>query len=76
MKKIIIDQKECIGCNFCMNCDPSLFKFDEENFKGKLIDKNGNLTEILETELSPEQLKNTEEAIMGCPAQAISITEN
>jgi len=74
MTKISINQKECIGCSFCMNCVPELFKYDEENFKGKLKTE-GNLVEEVSVELSPEQLQKVKEAIEGCPAQAISITE-
>ena len=74
MAKISINQKECIGCSFCMNCFPELFKFDEKDFKGKL-NENGELVETLSIELTEEQLKKVKEAIEGCPAQAISITE-
>lgn len=74
MIKICINQKECIGCNFCMSCLPEIFEFDEKDFKGKLKE-NGSLVDIVSVELSNEQLKQTKEAIDGCPAQAISITE-
>jgi len=74
MKKISIDQKECIGCNLCMSLMPKLFKYDENDFKGKL-NENGNLTDTLEVELSDEELKQVREAAASCPAQAINITE-
>lgn len=74
MFKIFINQKECIGCSFCMNCLPELFKYDEQNFRGKLK-KEGELTDTIITELSEEQLKQAKEATEGCPIQAISITE-
>jgi len=74
MPKITIDQKECIGCSFCMNCFPELFKYDEENFKGKLK-SNGNLAEEVSVELTAEQLAKVKEACQGCPAQAIKIIE-
>ena len=74
MTKISINQKECIGCNFCMSCLPEIFEFDEKNFKGKLKE-NGNLVDTVSVELLPEQLKRVKEAIEGCPAQAISIIE-
>jgi|WetSurMetagenome_2_1015567.scaffolds.fasta_scaffold940605_2 ferredoxin len=74
MFKISINQKECIGCSFCMNCLPELFKFDEKDFKGKLK-KDGELVDIITVKLSAEQLKKVKEAVEGCPAQAISITE-
>ncbi|MEK7116783.1 MAG: ferredoxin [Patescibacteria group bacterium] len=74
MAKITINQNECIGCSFCMNCAPELFKYDEKDFKGKL-NENGELVETLLIELTDEQLKKVKEAAEGCPAQAINITE-
>lgn len=74
MIKISINQKECIGCSFCEGCVPELFKFDEKDFKGKLI-KDGGLVDTITIELSDEQLKKVKEAAEGCPVQAISITE-
>jgi len=74
MAKISINQKECIGCSFCMSCFPYLFKYDEQAFKGKLKE-NGNLVDTISVELSPEQLKQVKEAIEGCPAQAINKIE-
>lgn len=72
--KISINQNECIGCSFCQNCLPELFKYDEENFKGKLKE-DGKLVDTIIIELSAEQLQKVKEAAEGCPAQAISITE-
>ncbi|MEK7669396.1 MAG: ferredoxin [Patescibacteria group bacterium] len=74
MPKITINQKECIGCSFCMNCFPELFKYDEENFKGKLK-SDGNLVEAVSVELTAEQLTKAKEASVGCPAQAINVIE-
>jgi ferredoxin len=74
MAKISINQKECIGCSFCMNCAPNLFKYDEKDFKGKLKE-NGELVDAISVELTDEQLKNVKEAAEGCPAQAINIEE-
>jgi len=75
MTKIHINQKECIGCSFCMNCCPELFKYDENDHKGKLKE-NGNLVETVSVEPGKEQLQKIKEAAEGCPAQAISVTEN
>lgn len=72
--KISINQNECIGCSFCISCLPKIFKYDEENFKGKLKEKE-KLTETITVELTEEELKQVKEAVKGCPAQAISITE-
>lgn len=74
MPKVTINQNECIGCSFCQSCLPELFKYDEENFKGKL--KEGDkLMDSVTIELTEDQIKKVKEAIEGCPAQAISIIE-
>lgn len=73
MTKISINQNNCIGCSFCMNCNPSIFKFDENNFKGKLKDGE-KLVDAITINLSEAQLKETKEAAEGCPTKAISIS--
>ena len=74
MTKISINQKQCIGCSFCMICQPEQFKYDEEKFKGKLKE-NEELTNVITVELINEQLKQAREAVEGCTAQAINLTE-
>jgi ferredoxin len=74
MVKILINQKECIGCRLCESMVPKLFKYDEDNFKAKLDDK-GNLVDELSVELSAEELIQLKELVANCPVQAISITE-
>lgn len=65
MAKIEIDQKECLGCSFCGNCAPSVFEVDEKDFKCK----------VKKTDLTPEELKQVEEAARDCPVQAIKLSE-
>lgn len=72
MTKISINQNDCIGCSFCMNCNPDIFKFDENNFKGKLKDGE-KLVDVITVSLSEERLKKTKEAVENCPVKAISI---
>ena len=75
MKILIkINQKECLGCSFCMDLFPEVFELDEKDFKGKLKE-NGNLTDTITLELSDEQLKQVKEAAEGCPVLAINILE-
>ena len=65
MTKISINQ-ECIGCNFCESCAPTIFQVDQTDFKCKLK-KEGNF--------SPEELKQIKEAADGCPVNAIELNE-
>lgn len=62
MKKIVIDQKKCIGCGTCALLAPKTFK----------IDKNGK-AEVISQTASPG--KKVNEAIASCPVEAISYQE-
>jgi len=64
MVKISINQKECLGCNFCENCAPKIFAVDQADFKCKLK-KEGNF--------SPEEIKQIKEAAKDCPIKAIEL---
>jgi ferredoxin len=66
MAKISINQKECLGCNFCEICAPEIFAVDQIDFKCKL-----KKTE----DFSLEQLKQIKEAAEGCPVKAIELNE-
>jgi ferredoxin len=66
MTKISINEKECLGCNFCESCAPEVFKVDENDYKCKIIK---------ESDFSPEQLKQIKEAVEGCPVRAIDLSE-
>jgi ferredoxin len=65
MTKISINEKECLGCNFCESCAPEIFAVDQNDFKCK-IKKEGNF--------SPEELKQIKESAEGCPVQAIELS--
>jgi ferredoxin len=72
MNKISINQKECIGCSFCVGATPEFFKYDEKDFKAKLGNE-GNLSDELSFELSAEQRKQVKETADNCPVRAIKI---
>lgn len=66
MVKISINQKECLGCNFCESCAPEIFEVDQTDFKCKL--KKGD-------NFSSEELEKIKEVIDGCPVKAIELNE-
>jgi ferredoxin len=66
MIKISINQKECLGCNFCESCAEGIFEVDQTDFKCKLKKKD---------DFSPEELKQIKEAVEGCPVKAIELNE-
>jgi ferredoxin len=57
-RKIIIDQKKCIGCGTCAILASKTFKIDKSG-KSEVINQTGN---------SKEEIRN---AIDSCPVSAI-----
>ena len=64
MKKIIIDQNKCIGCNTCPLIQPEVFALDEQTYKAIVIKQPETIDE------------KTTSAISSCPVEAIIITED
>ncbi|MFH1827324.1 MAG: ferredoxin [bacterium] len=62
MKKLIIDQKKCVGCKTCTIIASKTFKIGE----------SGKATTILK---SKDKDKDIDLAIFSCPVQAISKSE-
>ncbi|MBN2094140.1 MAG: ferredoxin [Candidatus Zambryskibacteria bacterium] len=62
MKKISIDQEKCIGCGFCENCNPNLFKINQDSFKAEIVG-----------DLSLEDIEEVKKIIDNCPVKAIKI---
>lgn len=67
MKKIIVDQDKCIGCGACLGCEPDVFEFNNDGFATV---KNSDFDSL--NDESKEQVEN---AVSGCPTEAISIEE-
>jgi ferredoxin len=59
MKKIVIDQKKCIGCGTCNILAAKTFKIGKKG-KAEVINQKG------------DSETNIKEAISSCPVQAIS----
>lgn len=63
MKKIIINQDKCIGCNTCPLICPEHFALDEQTYKAIVIKQ----PEIIDEKI--------ESAISACPVTAITIED-
>jgi len=63
-KKIVIDQKKCIGCNTCPLIAPDTFVMDPSNYKAKVKQQPKSITPTIEN------------AVNSCPVGAISVTDD
>ena len=63
MKKIVINQDLCIGCNTCVSLNPQIFELDSTTFKAKVVNQPDEITPEIEATIS------------SCPVAAISIIE-
>jgi ferredoxin len=63
MKKIIVNEDSCIGCNTCPLIDPDTFELDSVTFKAKVKKQPETITD------------KTNTAVTSCPVNAISIVE-
>lgn len=63
MKKLVVDQKKCIGCETCVILAPKTFKMNAK-LKSEVINPKGN---------TKEEIQN---AIDSCPVSAISYKED
>lgn len=62
MKKVLIDQDGCIGCESCVSICPDVFEMNEEN--------------IAEVYNQPEEItQEVIDAIEECPTMVISLEE-
>ncbi|WP_370289730.1 ferredoxin [Nocardioides sp.] len=60
--KCVVDYGKCTGLGICESLAPEFF---EVNDAGDLV--------LLKEEISPEELQAVEEAVAGCPTEAITI---
>ena len=72
MTKIILQRKECIGCQACISVAEKYFKYNEEDNKVDLKDAKGK--DIQELELKDDKdLKMLKQAEDICPIDAIKV---
>lgn len=65
-KKIVIDTEACMGCGACEGTAPDYFE---------LGDVDGETKARVKKQYDEEGKDDIEAAIDGCPAQAISLSE-
>ncbi|MFA5828245.1 MAG: ferredoxin [Candidatus Shapirobacteria bacterium] len=63
MKKIIVNQDKCIGCNTCPLIDPEVFALDQQTYKAIVIKQPETIDEKVDS------------AVASCPVGAITIEE-
>jgi ferredoxin len=63
IKKVVVDQDICIGCNTCPLIDPDTFYLDATEYKAKVKRQPEKIDDKVNT------------AVSSCPVGAISIIE-
>lgn len=67
-KYTIVDKETCIVCGACGTTAPNIYDYDDEGIAFVVIDNNtGN------TEIPDEFIDDAEDALDGCPTDAIKI---
>jgi ferredoxin len=60
--KVVVDYDKCTGLAVCESVAPEFFEVNDE---GKL--------ELLKQDISEDELQSVEEAVAGCPTEALRI---
>lgn len=60
--KVSVDFAKCTGLGICESMAPDIFEVDDD---GKLL--------LLRTDITDDELQSVEEAVTGCPTQALRI---
>ncbi|MGW5113132.1 ferredoxin [Nocardia sp. NPDC004123] len=60
--KVVVDRSKCTGLGICESLAPAFFE----------IDDNGELVQ-LEEDITDDELAAVEEAVQGCPTEALRI---
>lgn len=60
--KVVVDRSKCTGLGICESLAPAFFEVDES---GELVQ--------LKAEIAAEELAEVEEAVQGCPTEALRI---
>ena len=64
IKRVTINQEECVGCESCVELCPDVFEFDEDAQKATVIQAEGGDEECIQ------------EAIDSCPVECIEWEED
>jgi ferredoxin len=62
MMKVVVDRSKCTGLGICESLAPVFFE----------IDDNGELVQLKE-DITDDELAAVEEAVQGCPTEALRI---
>jgi ferredoxin len=60
--KVSVDFAKCTGLGICESMAPDIFEVDDD---GKLL--------LLKDDISDDELQSVEEAVTGCPTEALRI---
>ncbi|WP_064444728.1 ferredoxin [Rhodococcus sp. YH3-3] len=60
--KVVVDRSKCTGLGICESLAPAFFEVDES---GDLL--------VLKEDIEPGELAEIEEAVAGCPTEALKI---
>ncbi len=60
--KVVVDRDKCTGLGICESLAPDVFEVNDE---GELV--------LLKEDISDEELQAVEEAVAGCPTEALRI---
>ena len=60
--KVVVDFAKCTGLGICESVSPEYFEVNDD---GKL--------ELLKADISDDELQSVEEAVSGCPTEALRI---
>jgi ferredoxin len=64
MKCVTVDFDKCTGLGICESLAPGFFEVNDD---GELV--------MLKDEISDDELQEVEEAVAGCPTEALQIIE-
>ncbi|MGV9711034.1 ferredoxin [Gordonia sp. NPDC003424] len=60
--KVIVDFAKCTGLGICESLAPELFEVNDD---GELV--------LLKEDVDPDEVQSVEEAVAGCPTEALRL---
>lgn len=67
-----IDSSTCIAAAACLDSAPQFFRLDDDSI-ANVVDAHGDGGYEKELDVTAEELAAIEEAVAGCPSNAISL---